>query len=76
MQIEQKHLPMRYDGEVKWLPMAAARVLLRVSRQRIYQLLGISELSGMQVNGTWLISLRSIEARIALLRKQEEESDA
>jgi len=76
MQIEQKHLPMRYDGEVKWLPMAAARGLLKVSRQRIYQLLGTAELSGMQVNGTWLISARSIDARIALLRKQEEESDA
>lgn len=71
--LAEKHLPMRYDGDVKWLPMAAARMALRVSRQRVYQLLGTGELTGCQINGTWLISQRSIDARIAMLRKQEEE---
>lgn len=64
------------DGEVKWIPTSVARMQLRVSRQRVYQLLKAGLLVGIQMNGTVLISQRSVDARIALLEAEGGEAYA
>jgi len=62
---------VNYDGEVKWVPVATAARQLKVTRQRIYQLVGQGELLGMKVDRTWLVSLRSVNARIGQLQLEE-----
>jgi hypothetical protein len=59
---------LRFDGDIRWIPVSQARMLLRVTRQRVYQLIGQGALVSMKVNESVLVSLRSVEARIALLR--------
>lgn len=58
----------RGERETHWIPASRAAKLLKVSRQRIYQLLRDGLISGQQVDRTWLISARSVDARLALLR--------
>lgn len=52
------------------VPVATVRKMLRVSKQRVYQLLGEGKLSGYQQDGVWLVSARTVEARLALLEKE------
>jgi len=70
---EQMSLPGRFDGEVKWVPVSAAAASLGVTETRVYQLIGNESLSAVKVNRTWLVSVRSINARIQLLRSEEEQ---
>jgi len=58
------------EWQCSWLPTRAAAEMLNVSRQRVYQLLKAGALVGMVVAGTWMISARSVDARIALLEKE------
>lgn len=53
------------------MPVSEAAVALKVSRQRIYQLVEAGLLVGRKYNTTWLISVGSVEARIALLGAEE-----
>jgi len=46
--------------------------MLGVTRQRVYQLIEAGLLNATKVQSTWLISRRSIEARIALLEQESE----
>jgi len=55
-----------------YVPVATACRMLRVSRQRVYQLLDAGRLSGHQVDGTWMVLLRSVQARLALLREEDD----
>ena len=50
--------------------MSAAARMLRVSRQRIYQLIANGSLVWMKVNASVLVSHRSVEARVALLQSE------
>lgn len=64
------------SGEVlRWVPVGVARAMLRVSRQRVYQLLDSGALQGQQIGGHWLVSTRSIESRIALLEQEARRAD-
>lgn len=58
---------LKYDGDIRWIPVRAAAAALRVSRQRVYQLIDQGAVVSMTVNGTVLVSQRSVEGRIALL---------
>lgn len=65
----------RYDGEVKWIPVCQAGKMLRVTRQRVYQLIDAGSLVSMKINNTVLVSHRAVEARIALLRQEGGKGD-
>lgn len=65
----------RYESEVRWIPVAAAATYLRVTRQRVYQLLSAGALVSIRVQGTVLVSYRSVEARIALLTSERRSID-
>jgi hypothetical protein len=54
---------MRYDGEVKWVPVRTAAKTLGVSMARVYQLIKTGELSSMKVDMTILVSIKSCDAR-------------
>lgn len=56
-----------YDGEVKWIPVRAAAKLLGVSRQRVARLCKVGGLVSVSMEGTRLVSLRSVEMRIVEL---------
>jgi hypothetical protein len=56
-----------------WVPTPTAAKMLRVSKQRVYQLEAAGAIIGRRQDGTWLWSVRSLEARIALLRSEGEE---
>jgi hypothetical protein len=58
---------LRSDGDIKWIPVRSAAKMLRVSRQRVHQLIEAGGLVGIMQDRTMLVSLRSVEARIALL---------
>ena len=57
---------------VRWVPTAVARRQLGVSRQRIYQLVQSGVLASCRVDGTLMISARSVADRIVWLTGQEE----
>ena len=54
---------MLRDGEVKWIPVSAARKMLGVSRQRVYQLIEHGVLLSMKVDNTILVSHKSVVSR-------------
>jgi hypothetical protein len=58
------------EGHTTWIPVAAAAKVLKVSRQRVYQLLALGLISGRKVERTWLVSARSVAARLSLLREE------
>ena len=58
------------EGTVAWVPVRTAAHMLGVSRQRVYQLLDDGKLMGRDIDGTILVSQRSIEGRIALLERE------
>jgi len=59
---------LSFDALPAWVPTSTACKMLRVSKQRIYQLEKAGCIIGRVQDGTWLWSVRSIEARIALLQ--------
>jgi excisionase family DNA binding protein len=65
MYISDKNKPV-------WVTVLQAAQQLRVSRQRIHQLLKEGALTGTKTSSIWLISVRSLEARQALLREESE----
>lgn len=60
----------RYDGDVRWMSVRAAAAALDVSRQRVYQLIDSGALVSVESGNTVLVSVRSVEARNALLEKE------
>lgn len=61
--------------DLKWIPVGVAKWMLRVSRQRVYQLIQAGALVAQKANGTVLVSQRSVEARIALLKQEGDAID-
>ncbi len=66
---------LRSGEALRWIPVGVATEMLRVSRQRVYQLLESGALQGQQIGGHWLISTRSIQSRIALLEREARQAD-
>ena len=62
---------LRYDGDVRWIPVSVAANMLQVSRQRVYQLVNSGALVSLCAGSTILVSARSVEARWALLKQEE-----
>jgi len=58
---------LKSDGPTSWIPVSQAARRLKVSRQRAYQLLDLGLIHGRKVGSTWLVSSRSVDARITLL---------
>jgi len=54
---------MVHDGDVKWVPVRTAAKMLGVSMTRVYQLVEDGELTGMKLDLTTLVGVRSIEVR-------------
>lgn len=61
------------EGKMAYVSSKTVGKMLGVSRQRVQQLLAEGKLSGCLVDGRWMVSTRSVEARIALLRQEAEE---
>jgi hypothetical protein len=62
------------DGSaVRWVPTAVARRMLRVSKQRVYQLVKEGKLASCRLDGVLMISSRSIQDRINGHISEEEE---
>lgn len=59
----------------QWVPTATAMRMLKVSKQRVYQLRKAGLLRAVVIDGTIMISLQSIEERIVWLKHQEEMYD-
>lgn len=59
-----------YDGQVAWIPAGEAAAMLKVSRQRVYQLIEQGSVMAIKRGPTWLVNHRSVMARIALLMKE------
>jgi hypothetical protein len=62
--------------EVKWIPVAAAASVLKVSAKRIYQLIEENRLNNVVIAGTVLVSLRSVMERAERQNKQRGEKNA
>lgn len=60
------------DTRSAFVPVRTACKMLKVTKQRIYQLLKEGKINGHQSDGTWLISVVSIQSRLAYLKSQEE----
>jgi len=60
----------RSEAVVAWIPVSEGAKLLRVSRQRVYQLLEEGKLYGIKRERTWFVNARSVAGRIALLTKE------
>lgn len=56
----------------QWVPTATAMRMLKVTKQRVYQLRKAGLVRSVVIDGTIMISLQSIEERIVWLRHQEE----
>lgn len=62
---------MQYDVQVKWLPVSAVAKTLSVSRQRVYSLIDQGKLSSIKIDGTVLVSERSVSMRLLQLAFEE-----
>lgn len=60
-----------YRNTVAYVPVSVAAAQLRVSCRRIYQLMEEGKIIAQRHGRTWLVSQRSIDARIALLEKED-----
>ena len=63
---------LNVEGRTSWIPVSGAARLLKVSRQRVYQLIAAGAIVARQVDRTWLVSYRSVESRIAILQAESE----
>ena len=54
-----------------WVPVSEAALLLRVSRQRVYQLIDGGQIVARKHNSTWLVSQSSIDQRISYMASVE-----
>lgn len=55
------------EGLPSFVPTMTAARMLKVSKQRVYQLIKEGAIVAQQCDGTWMVNVRSIQARIALL---------
>jgi len=49
---------------LKYVPVSTAAKMLGVSRQRVYQLLGMGIISGYQIDRHWQVNVRSVGVRM------------
>jgi len=53
--------------DLTWVPVATAVKRLNVSRQRVHQLIGLGQLQSVTMDGTVMVSSRSIDMRVLAL---------
>lgn len=53
-----------------WLPVSEAAIMLKVTRQRVYQLIEMGDLVGRKYGKTWLVSQSSVRDRLTRLRRE------
>lgn len=63
----------RDESAMAFVSSRTAGRMLGVSRQRVQALLQEGKLSGFLVDGRWMVSTRSVEARLALLKQEAED---
>jgi hypothetical protein len=63
-------LTLSFSDAPSWVGTRTAGLMLKVSKQRVYQLGQAGAIVGRQMDGQWLWSVRSIEARLALMRSE------
>lgn len=59
----------RCQVDVRWIPVCAAKKILGVSRQRVYQLIEEGALTSVKSGGTVLVGRHAVMARQALNRQ-------
>jgi excisionase family DNA binding protein len=50
--------------DLEWVPVSEACRRLGINRQRVHQLIRTGELESLRVGPLWLVSARSVEARL------------
>jgi len=61
---------LRFEDQTSWISTREAARRLKVSRQRVGQLIASGAVVARRSGVIWLVSGRSVEARIALLRSE------
>jgi archaeosine-15-forming tRNA-guanine transglycosylase len=56
-------------GEIKWVPVATAVRMLKVTKQRVHELMAEGRLRNVTMDGTRLVSLRSLSEYITIRAK-------
>jgi len=51
--------------ETKWLPVSEVRKMLGVSRQRVYELIGVGRIASVKMGLTVMVSRETVERYIA-----------
>jgi hypothetical protein len=54
----------------QWVPVRTAIRVLGLSKQRVYQLIHEGKLTSKELDGTKLVSVRSIEDRAKLMKRK------
>lgn len=52
------------SGDVRWIPVRAAARMLGCSRQRVHKLCQYGQLACLKIEGTVLVSLEAVQARV------------
>jgi len=63
---------LKSDDRTSWIPVRVAAKQLQVTVCRVYQLIRDGQVLARKVDRTWLVSQRSVEARITLLRSEDQ----
>jgi len=63
------------DIEMRWIHVNTAAKKLGISRQRCYVLISRGQLTGVAVDGHWMVSVRSIQERERYCRAQDRSAD-
>ena len=62
---EVRELSIGMGNEVRWVPVATAAKILKVSRQRVHKLIQVQKLRSVVIDGTTLVALESIRQRVS-----------
>ena len=56
-------------ADIRWIPASTAAKMLKVTRQRVYTLVRLGQVSAVKLDGHTMVSMRSVEDRIARMRR-------
>ncbi len=56
---------------IEYVPVRSAATMLRVSVQRVHQLIGRDRLIARRIDRTWLVSMRSIKQRLLEMEERK-----
>jgi hypothetical protein len=58
-------------ADIRWIPASTAAKMLKVTRQRVYTLVRLGQVSAVKLDGHTMVSMRSVEDRIERMRRDE-----